>query len=129
MQRLLGLEFSSAVKYCASLAGVRTERCSPADLRRARAQQDRERHEREEQERSWRERWREALSALRDAQGDVLTVKALYQFDPDQRDPWVATFLADIGDPYLREIVAEQRLDAIERAWRATRDGGRRAVA
>lgn len=105
-------------------------RCAPtiAD-RRAMIERGAGRRERALQARIDRAAWLEALVVLRRAQADIVRLRALLRDDPDERDPRTAAALDALGDPYLRELLAEQALDGIEAADRARREEVRRAAA
>lgn len=104
-------------------------RSMSATVRRGLTKRSAEQHERQVVERDARARWLVALTELRAAQAGVDMLRALVRDDPDEHDPRTATMLDALGDPYLREQLAEQRLDAIERDDRARREGVRRAAA
>lgn len=75
-----------------------------------------------------RSRWLAALAVLRGAQADVDLLKSLIRDDPYERDPRTTAALDALGDPYLRELLAEQRLDEIEAADRERREVHRAAA-
>ncbi|MEW6269278.1 MAG: hypothetical protein AB1689_08290, partial [Thermodesulfobacteriota bacterium] len=97
--------------------------------RRATARRAGDQQARAAEQRVRRDRWLAALADLRAAQADVDLVRALLRDDPEERDPRTTALLDAIGDAYLAEQVAEQRLDALEREDRAAREGVRRAAA
>jgi len=102
-----------------------SERHEPGALgRRARERRDRER-----QVRALGRAWHVALGELCDARVGVDLVRALVRHDVEERDPRTTAALDALGDPYLREQVAEQALDEIEREDRALRGGVRHVAA
>jgi hypothetical protein len=96
--------------------------------RRSLARRSAERRERDVLTSALRADWLGALAQLRQAQADVLLLRALVCDDAGERDRCTKALLDEIGDAYLREQIAEQRLDEIERADRALREGLRRAA-
>lgn len=76
-----------------------------------------------------RERERAALAELRDAQANVFLHGAIRRADPELADAHLRAMYEALGDPYLREQCAEERLDAIEAEDRAEREEGVRRAA
>lgn len=58
--------------------------------------------------------WKPALDGHLDAAGDAYLYGMLLRDDPSEEKPGTKEFLDQLGDPYLREHLAEQRLDEIE---------------
>lgn len=96
---------------------------------RATALREVERRERAAGARAHRATWLEALAKLRRAGEDIARLHALLRDDPEERDPRTTAALDALGDPYMRELLAEQELDLIEAAERERREGLRRAAA
>lgn len=78
--------------------------------------------------RSQRAAWLDALAELRRAQRDITRLQALLRDDPEEHDPCTTAALDALGDPYIRELLAEQRLDLIEAADRGRREVRRAAA-
>jgi len=97
--------------------------------RRVIARLEAKRCEREAHARALRMAWLDALAELREAQAEVALLRALVRDDMDERAPRTTALLDEIGDAYLRELLAEQRLDEIEAEEREAREGVRRAAA
>jgi hypothetical protein len=121
-QRLLGLEFPGAAAHCAALGGIAPHVADAAMIRAAIARRAERAAARAAEDDVWHDAWTERLVALREAQADVDLVRALLRNDPAQRDPRTTALLDEIGDPYLREQVAELALDELEVGWRAWRE-------
>jgi hypothetical protein len=127
-QRLLGLSFREALRHCAALVGVAPHR-SPVDIRAAALRRERERHARAMERLEWRDRWLDAIRELDVARAEAYLLGALLRDDPEEHDPRTTALLDKLGDPYLREQLAEQRVEEIETEERAAREGVTRVAA
>jgi len=128
-RKLNGLEFRGALQHCAALVGVTAQRRTPAEIADARARREQEQLEHEMARLHCRDRWIAALREFHDAQGNVHLHGAILRHDPELMNPRLRTLFDSLGDPFLREVLAEQLLDAIEAEERAEREGGHRVAA
>lgn len=118
-----------SIKLAQRLGIVVGRRKPTSAERRVMAERAADRRKREARSSALRSEWLEVLAELREAQDDVVLVRALMRDDPDERNPRTTAALDRLGDPYLRELLAEQRLDEIEAADRARREEVRGAGA
>lgn len=117
-----------AIDLAGRLGIVAGGRATTLADRRRMADRATRRGERDAHASTLRTNWLTALAELRRAQSDVAMVRALLSADPEEREPSTRTQLDALGDPYLREQVAEQRLDEIEAADRERREVRRAAA-
>lgn len=82
-------------------------------------------HEDRSRERAWKLRWAEALEDLREAWRQQQIAETLLREDPSGSDPRLTRLLQPPLDPWLRSMVAEERLNELEATWRREREGGR----
>ena len=121
-ERLLGLDFRSALAHCATLGGVAPVRADAMSVRLAIEYRARLAAERAAQETRWHDEWAACLGDLREAQAGTALFRALVRDDREEQDTRTTTLLDELGDAYLAEQVAELRLDDVEAAWRFWRE-------
>jgi len=126
-RKLHGLEFRQALEHCAALVGVTRQLRTAAQIAEARARREHEEVEKRIARALHLDRWMAALCELHDAQDDVYLHGAILRHDPELKKH--RALFDSLGDPFLREQLAEQRLEAIEAEERAEREGGHRVAA
>lgn len=120
---LFTLEFIDAIAVCAELGGLRHLSRSSASVRDAIERTKRERAECDAAAQAFKEAELIEVARMREARDDQELRTILVRLDPDQRDPRVQQVLRDLGDPFLAEEAARERLIAIEERARAWREG------
>jgi len=122
-QRLFDVDFRDGLEHCAALVGIRPAYRTAASVRRALELRQRAAADRAVEEERHRRLFEYALEGVRAAQVDADLLRILYRLDPEQTSPSTAAILDELGDPYLLEIAAHDRLDKVERDWRAAARG------
>lgn len=126
-QKLHDLDFRHALERCAALVGVTRRLRTAAQIAEARARREQEEVEKRIAKARYLDRWMAALYELQEAQNDVYLHGAILRHDPHLRR--YRKLFDSLGDPYLREQLAEQRLNAIEAEERVQRERGYRVAA
>ncbi len=120
--RLHQLSFREALEHCAEIAGLAPQTVNLRAVRVAKAEQERRQAEREATRSAWVERWIDVVRELDGIRREQWGLEALLRLEFDGHE--VTDLLEGIGDPYTSELLVFDRLDQIERDWRAAREGG-----
>jgi len=116
-----GCSFPEAVEYLSGLAGLSPSRPSKRKIKT----REGERRERAQYYHELLARHAELCAARRQARDQQRLVVQLLHRDPDGSDLGVRLALDKLGDPWLRELVLAQEVDALEAETAAGRRSSR----